>query len=135
MKLLDIARSHPGQLLFIAVSLLLWSVVNYGAVTDLLPGDSARSRRAALRWRAIVLVRALAAGVAVLFVGGYRAAWPTTLIITGSSIALPVLRRCLSLARTAEVETASLVLTWSAVVAVSIHRAVGDTGFSTISRK
>ncbi|HWC18435.1 MAG TPA: hypothetical protein VG498_15545 [Terriglobales bacterium] len=125
MKLLDIARSHPGQLLFIAASLLLWSIANYGTVTDLLPGVLARSPKSALRWRATVLVRGLAAGVAVLFVGGYRAAWPIGLIVTGSSIALPMLRRSSSLARTAEVEIASIVLTWSAVVAVSVQRGVG----------
>ena len=124
MKLLDIARSHPGQLLFIAVSLLLWSIVNYGTATDLLPGDSARSRSAAARWRAIVIVRALAAGIAVLFLGRFGAAWPIALVIGASSIALPILRRCLSLARTAEVETATVVLTWCAVVALSIHRGV-----------
>ena len=124
MKLLDIMRNHPGQLLFIAVSLLLWSIANYGTVSDLLPGDSPRSRSFALRWRATVLVRSLAAGIAVLFVGGYRTAWPTALIISGSSIALPILRRSLSLARTAEVETVAVVLAWSAVVAVSIHRSV-----------
>jgi len=124
MKLLSIAHSHPGWLLFIAVSLLLWSLANYGTVTDLLPGDSARSRSFALRWRSTVLVRALLAGIAVLFIGGYRAAWPIALIISGSSIALPILRRHLNLARTAEVETASVVLTWGAVVALSIHRGI-----------
>ena len=70
MKLLDIARSHPGQLLFIAVSLLLWSIANYGTITDLLPGDSPRSRGHALHWRANVLIRALVAGIGVLFVAG-----------------------------------------------------------------
>lgn len=124
MKLLDIARSHPGQLLFIAVSLLLWSIVNYGTVTDLLPGDCARSRSAPVRWRAIVIVRAVAASIAVLFLGRFGATWPIALIIAGSSIALPILRRYLSLARTAEVETASVVVTWCAVVTVSIHRSV-----------
>ena len=124
MSLLDIARSHPGQLLFIAVSLLLWSIVNYGTVTDLLPGDSARSRSAAVRWRAIVIVRALGAGIPVLFLGRFGAAWPIALVIGATSIALPILRRCFSLARTAEIETASVVLTWCAVVALSIHRGV-----------
>src|SRR5689334_2127328 len=127
MKLLDITRNHPGQLLFIAVSLLLWSIANYATVTDLLPGDSPRSSSFAFRWCATVLVRSLVAGIAVLFLGRFGAAWPIALIISGSSVALPILRRCLSLARTAEIETASVVLTWSAVVALSVHRGVSIT--------
>ena len=124
MKLLDITRNHPGQLLFIAVSLLFWSIANYGVIADLLPDDLARSPSFAFRWRAIVFARALAAGIAVLLVGRYRAAWPIALIISASGIALPILRRRVRLARTAEVEVASVVLTWSAVVFVSIHRGV-----------
>ena len=124
MKLLDIARNHPGQLLFIALSLLLWSIANYGTITDLLPGDSARSRGFAFRWHVIVVVRALVVGIALFFIGSYRAAWLIAVIVTVSSIVLPILRRFLSLARTAEVETALVVLTWGAVVAFSIQRGV-----------
>ncbi|PYX82475.1 MAG: hypothetical protein DMG70_15045 [Acidobacteria bacterium] len=124
MKLLDIARNHPGQLLFIAETLLLWSIANYGVVADLLPSDDAPSRKFVPRWRAVVIVRSLAAAIAVLFVGGFRAAWPITLIVSGSSIALPFVRRWVRLARTAEVETASVMLTWSAIVGVSVHRGV-----------
>lgn len=76
MKLLDIVRNHPGQLLFIALSLLLWSVANYGTITELLPDDSPRSRGFALRWSATVFGRSLVAGIAVLFIGRFGAAWP-----------------------------------------------------------